>query len=190
MFGKQQGLNCTIKSKSVEDGCAIVTVTVSDGKRTVEEIGAVDITERLTRGDALKKAITQARRRGFLAFCGFSPDIDNDDRTIPAETFDPPLDVLQQGGLPARSNQPKEVAAVVVEPIEKVEVFPDGVFDREMALVGIDQEMARISMTRKSAVAYLKATFQKATRDELNDEEMLEFLKYLEEQPSPIVEVN
>jgi hypothetical protein len=83
--------NCKGKYGNYEAGWAEVEVEVTDGRRTLTEVGYVEITSSLKRGDAVKKAITQARRRGILAFCGLS---DGGESAIGSESYDPPMDVL------------------------------------------------------------------------------------------------
>lgn len=73
-----------------EVGWAEAEVKVSDGKRSLTEIGMVEMGYSFRKGDAIKKAVTQARRRAVLAFCGMS---DGGDNTISAENYDPPMDV-------------------------------------------------------------------------------------------------
>jgi hypothetical protein len=84
--GKESG-----KFGSYEVGWAEVEILVSDGRRSLTEIGCVEIGFRLKRGDAMKKAMTQARRRAVLAFAGLS---DGGEQTIASDAYDPPSDLL------------------------------------------------------------------------------------------------
>lgn len=156
-FGMKHNLNVRIVDKSVEDGCAIVVVEVSNGSRVVQEVGAVEVTDRLGRADALKKAITQARRRGLLAFCGFS-EPDTEVRGIAAEAFDPPMDVMELG----------TAAIADVEAIDRTPIYET-----------IAASMKRLGWTKKKASGCLVERYQKATRDELKDFELKDFNNYL-----------
>jgi len=91
--GKARG-----KYGDYETGWAEVEVRVSDSKRSLNEIGCVEITAVLKRGDAMKKAMTQARRRAILAFCGLS---DGGEQTIASDAYDPPMDALPLRAVPA-----------------------------------------------------------------------------------------
>lgn len=158
-FGMKHNLNCRIVDRSVEDGCAIVVVEISNGSRVVQEVGAVEVTDRLGRADALKKAITQARRRGLLAFCGFS-EPDTEVKGIAAEALDPPMDVMELG------------TAAIAEP---------EAIDRASIYAEIEASMKRLSWRKKDAVNCLNARYQKSTRDDLKDFELIDFNNYLKD---------
>lgn len=161
-FGQKYGLTCKIVEKTIEGSTAFVTVEVTNGRRVVQEIGAVEINAFITKGDAIKKALTQARRRGILAFCGFSTDLE-EDRAISPAAIDPPDDVLQGGGIP--------VSVTVLE--------PQGM-DRGPTMAAIDTAIKQLGWSRKTASEYLKTTYGKPTRDELSDAELIDFCEHLE----------
>jgi hypothetical protein len=111
--GKEKG-----KYGDYEAGWAEVEVKVSDGKRSLNEIGCVEITATLKRGDAMKKAMTQARRRAILAFCGLS---DGGEQTISAESYDPPVDVLPLRVVPVQAT---EMRSAAIAPSEDFQYKP------------------------------------------------------------------
>lgn len=47
-------------------------------------------------------------------------------------------------------------------------------------------EMKRLGWSTEQGREYLKRTYGKRSRQELNDAELLDFLRYLETQPSPM----
>ena len=96
-----------------ETGWSEVEVKVSDGKRSLNEIGCVEITAKLKRGDAMKKAMTQARRRAILAFCGLS---DGGEQTISSDIYDPPVDVLLPLAVPAQATEMRSAAIAAPSP--------------------------------------------------------------------------
>jgi hypothetical protein len=56
--------------------------------------------------------------------------------------------------------------------------------DRSDEIARISVEMKRLGWTTTKGREHLKLTYGKRSRQELNDEELLDFLKYLESQPS------
>ncbi|MBL1176917.1 hypothetical protein [Pantanalinema sp. GBBB05] len=164
-FGLKHNLSYKITEKSVSDGVAMVTVTVTDGRRSTEDIGVVEINGYINRADALKKAVSQARRRAILAWCGFSPESDREN-TISAEALDPPVDIIS-------------AVPVTVHP----EPEP---FNREPYYAAIESDMKRLGWKKSTAVDFLKHSYQKATRDELTGEELIDFVEFLARQPDPV----
>lgn len=57
--------------------------------------------------------------------------------------------------------------------------------DRSEEIARIGVEMKRLNWTTEQGRNYLKRTYGKRSRQELSDEELLDFLRYLETQPSP-----
>jgi hypothetical protein len=161
-FAQQHHISVTISSKEFADGLWVVTAIAKgrDG-RSMEDVGAVQVTERINRGDALKKAISQARRRAVLALCGFS---DRDDSAygtpIAAEAFDPPIDVMEAG------------VVTIDEPIA---------FNRQPLMDAITKATKTAGWSRAEGSEYLQRVYHKKTRDELTDAELLDFCEYIEE---------
>ncbi|MBW4692276.1 MAG: hypothetical protein KME27_10965 [Lyngbya sp. HA4199-MV5] len=157
-FGYRKRLDVRIVEKTITDGTAIVTVIVTDNSRVIEEIGAVEITSYVKAGDALKKALTQARRRGILAFCGFSPD-GHDDNAIPSEALDHGIEATVVD------------AAILSEP---------STFDRQPTMDAITAGIKRLGWSKKQGSEYLQRAYGKPTRDQLTDAELTDFADYLE----------
>ncbi|NJO41904.1 MAG: hypothetical protein HC769_04650 [Cyanobacteria bacterium CRU_2_1] len=57
--------------------------------------------------------------------------------------------------------------------------------DRSGEIARITVEMKRLSWTTEQGRNYLKRTYGKRSRQELSDDELIDFLRYLESQPSP-----
>lgn len=58
--------------------------------------------------------------------------------------------------------------------------------DRSEEIMKIGIEMKRLGWSTEQGREYLKRTYGKRSRQELNDAELLDFLRYLETQPSPM----
>lgn len=58
--------------------------------------------------------------------------------------------------------------------------------DRSEEVMKIGIEMKRLGWSTEQGREYLKRTYGKRSRQELDDAELLDFLKYLENQPSPM----
>jgi hypothetical protein len=58
--------------------------------------------------------------------------------------------------------------------------------DHSEAIAKIDVEMERLNWTRDQGREYLVSTYKKRARSLLTDEELLDFLRYLESQPTPV----
>ncbi len=69
-IAKRDALSGSIVSRDVGGGIAIVVVRITDGTRTVENIGAASFKYDNQAGDALKRATTQAYRRGIIQYAG------------------------------------------------------------------------------------------------------------------------
>lgn len=66
----------------------------------------------------------------------------------------------------------------------ETELAPNEPIDRSDELAKTDVEMARVGWSKKDGRDYLRRTYRKESRFELNDQELLEFLQYLESLPS------
>lgn len=66
----------------------------------------------------------------------------------------------------------------------ETELAPNEPIDRSDELAKTDVEMARVGWSKKDGRDYLRRTYRKESRFELNDRELLEFLQYLESLPS------
>lgn len=71
-LGEIWGLDVTIQYDRITDGLFVVKGIATNGKRTVEDIGAVDLTTLKGRNleNGLMKAATKAKRRAVLGFTG------------------------------------------------------------------------------------------------------------------------
>jgi hypothetical protein len=64
----------------------------------------------------------------------------------------------------------------------------DEPINRTDAMARTTEELKRLNWSNKRGRDYLEQTYNKRSRRELDDTEMLEFLHYLESQPSPVGE--
>lgn len=87
--------------------------------------------------------------------------------------------------LPASSGKPaKRKATPAPEPVAVAQTTPLTESDRSDELARISVEMKRLGWSTEEGRSYLKRTYGKRSRQELEDEELLDFLRYLETQPS------
>lgn len=109
-----------IKSREIIEGMWIVTVEASRGNRTEEATGAASLFDKYgkttpqLKANSLKKAETQARRRATLAICGFSDNDEDHGHILKAETYDPPMDVVEfsQAFVTISEDQQRELWAI------------------------------------------------------------------------------
>ena len=90
-----------IKSREIIEGMWVITVEARRGNRTEEATGAASLFDKYgkttpqLKANSLKKAETQARRRATLAICGFSDNDEDQGFVLKAETYDPPMDIVE-----------------------------------------------------------------------------------------------
>lgn len=115
------------------------------------------------------------------------PDVD-----LPAS--EPAIETPVVSG--ARSSKPEKstkrksdaaatATALTTEPIGAEASLPERT-DRSEEVMKIGIEMKRLGWSTEQGREYLKRTYGKRSRQELDDAELLDFLRYLENQPSPL----
>jgi len=77
-----------------------------------------------------------------------------------------------------KKSQPNTPSATVTSPPTPA--------DRSEEIAKIGFEMKRLGWSTEQGREYLKRTYGKRSRQELNDEELISFLQYLEAQPAPL----
>lgn len=97
-------------------------------------------------------------------------------------------------GATANAATASETAVPVAMPASTVAANALKDFDNSSSPVDLsdiiaqtDVEMGRLGWTSSQGRKYLEETYHKRSRQQLNDEELLEFLLYLESQPTPMV---
>jgi hypothetical protein len=100
---------------------------------------------------------------------------------------EPPLNSSPEPELPPakpeKSAKRKTEPKPSTEATDSTEVSESGDRSNEIARIGV--EMKRLSWTTEQGRGYLKRTYGKRSRQELDDIELLDFLRFLEAQPSP-----
>lgn len=94
---------------------------------------------------------------------------------------------------PAAASSPKRKASAKTSAADEKASQPSptaattswGGIDRSDEIAQITIEMKRLGWTTEQGRAHLKQTYGKRSRQELNDDELLDFLRYLQTQPSP-----
>lgn len=103
---------------------------------------------------------------------GFEPELEDD---LQPPFYDEP-DTEADGAAP-QIIPPATLPAPIAE--------PNIIVDRSDEIAQIDVEMRRLGWTKAQGRKYLLDTYNKRSRQQLNDQELLEFLEYLASQPSP-----
>jgi hypothetical protein len=93
--------------------------------------------------------------------------------TPPADTKSPPSPP------PATTPVPSTTAPETRSPSDT-----SSNFDLSEVIAQIDVEMKRVGWTKRQGREYLKSTYGKATRPELDTDELFDFLHYLQAQPA------
>ncbi|WP_088891641.1 hypothetical protein [Leptolyngbya ohadii] len=78
----------------------------------------------------------------------------------------------------------RKSTAPPVEPVEPAPIAPPAEIDRSGEIARIGVEMKRLGWDTKKGRDHLQKTYGKRSRQELNDDELMDFLRYLEVQPS------
>lgn len=163
-FAQRNKISTTIQSKEFDGKTWIVTVVAqTPSGQAVEDVGASDVTNWVDKGTALKKAISQARRRAVLALAGFS-SADDETRSISAEAYDVPMDVLD--GL-------RHAIPDTSQPAIAAEVVQDS--GREVVMSTINEQLTALGWDAEKAKKTLKEWYGVQSRQKLTDEQLIEF---------------
>ena len=105
-----------------------------------------------------------------------TPDVVDD-----SEDIGRPIDSITPDEAPAPSDVPaSSLAAAAIENFDDTNPV-----DLSDIIAQTDVEMARLGWSNIQGRSYLEKTFNKRSRQQLTDEELLTFLLYLESQPTP-----
>lgn len=140
----------------------------------------------------------------------YEPETDQSDRYEPEVDLHAEASPLSEPGSlsleaiepPSQTSSPVKKAASAAEPTkpattgkgkttkrkpESTEIAPStaGENDRSEEIAKIGLEMKRLGWTTEQGRNYLKRTYGKRSRQELDDSELIDFLRYLEAQISP-----
>ncbi len=100
-----------------------------------------------------------------------------------SEDIGRPLDSIAPDEAPAPSDVPaSSLAAAAIENFDDTNPV-----DLSDVIAQTDVEMARLGWSSLQGRTYLEQTFEKRSRQQLTDEELLTFLLYLESQSTPIM---
>ncbi|MEA5464784.1 hypothetical protein [Leptothoe sp. PORK10 BA2] len=106
-----------------------------------------------------------------------APEVDE------SEDIGRPIDSITPDEAPAPSDVPaSSLAAAAIENFD--DTHPVDLSD---VIAQTDVEMSRLGWSSLQGRSYLEKTFQKHSRQQLTDEELLTFLLYLESQSTPIM---
>jgi hypothetical protein len=132
------------------------------------------------------KSTAQSTVQSMAASPAFAPDdFSTESFTVEAE---PPVAVPAATGRTKSEKSPKRKAEAS-EPVTAIHPTanpPANPADRSEEIMKIGIEMKRLGWSTEQGREYLKRTYGKRSRQELDDAELLDFLHYLETQPSPL----
>ncbi|MBL1175661.1 hypothetical protein [Pantanalinema sp. GBBB05] len=93
----------------------------------------------------------------------------------------PPVEAATSSNRPAKS--PRSKSSKAAADLPKAMTSPDAPIDLAPLFLQIEQEMERIHWTKEQGRDHLKRTYGKRSRQQLTDEELLDFLNYLKARP-------
>jgi hypothetical protein len=102
------------------------------------------------------------------------------DEVAAAEGIEP---VTVSGSRPKETRSPKPGKSTKPAPESEPDLGEPEDLSLLIALIG--DEVKRVGWTKKQGSDYLKSAYGKATRQELDGEELMDFLNYLRALPSP-----
>lgn len=100
-------------------------------------------------------------------------------------TDNPPIPFDNVTPLVPRSYSPQNSSGSLGQTGAETEMVASEPIDLSDAIARTSVELKRLGWSNKEGREYLERTYGKRSRQQLTDEEMLEFLHYLESQPSP-----
>jgi len=109
-----------------------------------------------------------------------APATGSDRPEVPEPTMPAPSNEGKAGGKPRKASPAKSAA-----PPEPAIPAADSL-DLTELIVQIDHEMERVCWTKEEGRNYLKRTYGKRSRQQLTDDELIDFLIYLKALPTPI----
>ncbi len=107
---------------------------------------------------------------------------------FPAEDFAPPMADEAAASAKATKTKPPKSAKSTKTSLAKTAANPapvNQVVDRSDEIAQIDVEMRRLGWSKQDGRKHLEETYNKRSRQQLTDDELLAFLAYLQTQPSP-----
>ncbi|MEN9207098.1 MAG: hypothetical protein Q6L50_04965 [Gloeomargarita sp. GMQP_bins_120] len=134
--------------------------------RVVVQVGGITLATGLGSGNTLEGAEDRARERALMAL-GLTPKV--------AETPHPVLP----------STEPQPAPPPVATPVAEATSPPESPkVDMLDILAQTTAEMKRLGWTNAQGREYLRRTYGRNSRQELTDQELIDFLNYLRSQPS------
>lgn len=125
-----------------------------------------------------------ADERQAIPFFGDDP-LESD---FPAEDFGPPMEDEAAASAESTKAKPAKSAKSTKTSSSKLVANPapaNQVVDRSDEIAQIDVEMRRLGWSKQDGRQHLEETYNKRSRQQLTDDELLAFLAYLQTQPSP-----
>lgn len=107
---------------------------------------------------------------------------------FPAEDFVPPMEDEAAASAKSTKTKPAKSAKSTKTSSSKSAANPapaNQVVDRSDEIAQIDVEMRRLGWSKQDGRKHLEQTYNKRSRQQLTDDELLAFLAYLQAQPSP-----
>jgi hypothetical protein len=161
-------VSISIIARELLDDIYVVTAraTLPDG-RTDESIGAVALpVGGEARANAIMKGETKAKRRVTLSICGLGLLDELEVETLRTEAVN-----VASAPVPPQSPEAEQA-----EPSSPTQTKLN---DRDKIYEQIAQEMKRVNWSNAIGRDYLLKKYEKGTRAELDDHELMEFLYYL-----------
>ena len=166
-FRQRYPLGClTSELLQIHEGQYLVRVTV--------QVGGVTLATGLGGGTTIEAAEDRARERALVALGLTPPPVKEPNRPVlpPTEGKPPPPATIETQAVTTVTPAP----ATVETPAPKLDMLD--------VLAQTTAEMKRLGWSNTQGREYLRRTYGRNSRQDLNDQELLDFLHYLRSQPA------
>lgn len=166
-FRQRYPLGClTSELLQIHEGHYLVRVTV--------QAGGVTLAMGLGGGTTIEAAEDRARERALVALGLVAPPVKESSRPVlpPTEAKPPPPAIIETQAVTAVTPAPVMVEA----PAPKLDMLD--------ILAQTTAEMKRLGWSNTQGREYLRRTYGRNSRQDLNDQELLDFLHFLRSQPA------
>lgn len=168
-FRQRYPLGClTSELLQIHEGHYLVRVTV--------QAGGVTLAMGLGGATTIEAAEDRARERALMALGLTPPPVKESSRPVL-----PPTEVKPQPSPPATI---ETQAVTTVTPAPAMVEAPAPKLDMLDILAQTTAEMKRLGWSNTQGREYLRRTYGRNSRQDLNDQELLDFLQYLRSQPA------
>ncbi|MEN9218460.1 MAG: hypothetical protein Q6J33_05560 [Gloeomargarita sp. DG_2_bins_126] len=174
-FRQRYPLGClTSELLQIHEGHYLVRVTV--------QVGGVTLATGLGSGHTIEVAEDRARERALVALGLVPPALKENLKEKEKEPNRPVLPPTETKPPPPATIETQAVPSVTPPPVTVEPAAPK--LDMLDILAQTTAEMKRLGWSNTQGREYLRRTYGRNSRQDLNDQELLDFLQYLRSQPA------